>query len=169
MTSLLFKRKPRSRVWKERLRICLSLMLKHFAASTWSGQKNVNAPDFIICCRKKRIWLKILSEGWYFKQDHSQHLRIRSGEEGGGRVPYETAHSGPCTLPHFPNRDEKLRPLVASSWRQCSPHPFFWQDFLALEPVSQIQIPWSRLNGLIIKHLLQDQTLRDPIPSHLPP
>lgn len=144
MTSLHFKRKLRSRFWKERLRISLSLMLKHFAVKFLVWPKNVNTPDFIICFRGKKKKKK-KEYGWksflkwsYFKQDHSKHLRIRSGEKGGGRVPCETAHSRPCTLPHFPNRNENLRPLVASSWRQSSPHPFFWQDFLALEAVSQI-------------------------------
>lgn len=112
--------------------------------------KNVNAPDFIICCRKKEYGWKFFLKGGGIPNRTTQNTWEYGAVQRvqGGYLMKQ--HFGPCTLPHFPNRDEKLRPLVASSWRQCSPHPFFWQDFLALEPVSQIRILWSRLKGLIM-------------------
>ena len=89
-------------------------MLKHSAAKYLVRPKKSQCSLFyhLLQERKKYIWLKILFEGWYLKQEHSKYLRERSVE--GGYL-MKTAHSGPCTLPHFPNRDEKLRPLVASS------------------------------------------------------
>lgn len=62
-------------------------MLKHSAAKylVWAKKKSM----FLILSlaarkekKKKRIWLKILFEGWYFKQDHSKYLRERSVEGG---------------------------------------------------------------------------------------
>lgn len=135
MTSLHFKT-----VWS-----CLKRTLKNLpfsdaktfcSYSIWP--KNVNASRFYrLLQEKKKYGWKILSEGWYFKQDHSTHLGLRSGKEGGGRVPYEIAHFGPA---HYLISLIGMKAQASGSF-QLTPRlstPLFWQGFLALELVTNM-------------------------------
>lgn len=136
MTNPHFKKRV-NRAWNGRLRRCLfSDAREHFAA-TWSGPKTSKLLILSLAAGKNEYGWKFFRRV-VFPAGPPTHFGSRSGEAGGGGgVPYETAHLGPCTAPHFPNRGETLRPPVASRRRQSSPRTSSGQDFLVSEAVSQ--------------------------------